>query len=762
MLRSKSIIFFAFLLLNLVLISSAQDGHRSVQVGLVNQENNLLKLSQPGIGCWFWVGHEFEAGGYKPFIDLYASHTNLKLLTTSIRHNRWVGDPAVHDQVKAAASYALTHDMGIVFDLDVRLSRESFREQFPDEQQEMVRMREVGLKEAGIVSLSIEGMKLGDHYTFGPAPDYDSYSSRLLRVYSYSTLGNDIQDVTDRCTVEMANGENIRVAINCREKDKGRKACVMAAFTFFTPDLFSPHLAGFEKNLLKQYADVHLAGACKDEWGFPGRFDPLTSDLWYSESMAKAYTDRRPGRNLVWDMLLMFKSECGKQSDRTAAINHYMQMIGQQCAKVENHYYNSIKELFGETAMAMTHPTWVPFPDNREIFKNGLDWWAVKRDLAQTDESTPYSVRTALAKKWHSPLWFNMYYNETVNSYKTELWQSLLGGGRLNYHPLFPFPDWLSDPDWNKALLKDSLMQAEQRVQLLNYISTKPIDCPVAVIFGHAASINWTEPCFADVGLKLTDKLWEAGFYADLIPSSEIASGDLRIGEDGSIQYGEQRYKAVILYNPEYEPKETADFFSGASANGQMKICWVGNWSKDFEGNPFDGTAALPVNMKHLNGDSAVEEVIDYLKSKNIMTYTSCVLNNANYGSSMVPGTNGKLQLLDGTVILASGSGNIMGDPIEKSLIVNGHTVKFDAVGLAAVRFNEKGEVEALAGGGLKLFLTENFRIKLSRRIDMALWRDLKGEWHGVLHGFDGAVPDELTRITTDWIKVNVPVVLKE
>jgi hypothetical protein len=144
------------------------------------------------------------------------------------------------------------------------------------------------------------------------------------------------------------------------------------------------------------------------------------------------------------------------------------------------------------------------------------------------------------------------------------------------------------------------------------------------------------------------------------------------------------------------------------------------------------------------------------------MPYTTCALNNANYGSSMVPGTNGTLQLLDGTVILASGRDHIMGDPIEKSLIVNGHTVKFDAVGLAAVRFNEKGEVEALVGGGLKLFLTENFRIKLSRRIDMALWRDLKGEWHGVLHGFDGTVPEELSRITSDWIKVNVPVVLKE
>jgi hypothetical protein len=739
----------------------AQDYPGRIRVDLPDQENNLLKASQPGIGCWFWLGREFEADGYKPFIDLYSSHTNIQLLTTSIRHNRWVGDPAVHDQVKAAAVYARAHGMGIVFDLDIRLSRESFRERFPDEQQEIVRMAEIGLKESGMVTVRIEGMKIGDHYTFGPAPDYDSYASRLLRVYSYTSPGTDVQDITGRCQVVKAGGDEIQVSIACNDKDKGRKACVMALFTLFTPDVFSPHLPGFEKDLLEQYADVPLAGACKDEWGFPGRFDPLTSDLWYSEAMANAYANRRPGHELARDMLLMHLGGHGNQPERVAAINHYMQMIWQQCAKVENLYYESIKEYFGDESMVMTHPTWVPFPDNREIFKNGLDWWAVKRDLAQTDESTPYCVRTALAKKWHSPLWYNMLYHESIEPYQTGLWQSLLGGGRLNYHPLFPYPDWLSDPEWNQALLKDSLMQAESRVQLLNYISAKPVDCPVAVIFGHAAALNWTESGFADVGLKVTDKLWEAGFYADLIPTSEIAGGALKIGADGSIRYGEQRYRAVILYHPEYEQKETAEFFIRASANGKTKMYWVGNWSRNFEGIPFDGAAALPAAMQHLHGDSAAEEVIGLLKSEDFMPYSTCTPNSAYYGSSMVPGTSGQLQLLDGTVILASGNNEVMGDPIRRTIKVNGQRVEFDAVGIAAVRLDKKGKVEALAGGGLKLFVTDDLRIELSGRTDLALWRDKKGEWHGVLHGFKGPVPDELTRITTDWIQMSVPAVLK-
>ncbi len=83
------------------------------------------------------------------------------------------------------------------------------------------------------------------------------------------------------------------------------------------------------------------------------------------------------------------------------------------------------------------------------------------------------------------------------------------------------FPNWLTNPDWNKGLLNGGLMRAECRVQLLNYISTKPIDCPVAVIFGHAAATNWTGSGFEDVGMRVADILWEYGYYADLIPTAK-------------------------------------------------------------------------------------------------------------------------------------------------------------------------------------------------------------------------------------------------
>ena len=407
--------------------------------------------------------------------------------------------------------------------------------------------------------------------------------------------------------------------------------------------------------------------------------------------------------------------------------------------------------------MAMTHPTWVPFPNNREIFKNGLDWWAVKRDLAQTDESTPYCVRTALSKKWHSPLWYNMYYDKSLDSYKSELWQSVLGGGRLNYHQLFPYPNWSTDPEWNNALLKDSLMQAESRVQLLNYISTKPIDCPVAVIFGHAAAINWAESGFADVGLKITDKLWEAGFYADLIPSSEIKSKALKISKDGSIQYGEQRYAAAVLYNPEYEQETTAEFFTKAAEGSKTKLFRVGEWSKNFEGGAFDGATALPTSMKRIDVNSAVQGVIEFLHTEGYKPYASCVMNEAGYGSSMVPGLSGQMRLLDGTIIYASGENNVMGDPIKKTFLVRGNAVTFNSIGIAAVRLDDQGRLEAMAAGGLKSFKGGDVEILMPTPTDIALWKDENGVWQGVLQGYEGDLSEDLESLCENWTRLKIP-----
>ena len=165
-------------------------------------------------------------------------------------------------------------------------------------------------------------------------------------------------------------------------------------------------------------------------------------------------------------MALGFK---GQEVERQVAINYFRETVLQRNIALEGDYYDIVKEVFGPDAAVTVHPTWWPYPDLNEMRKNRLDWWGVKRDWAQTDEIVPFGAHIALSKKWGSSIWYNMYY---TNILSTQLWSSVLGGDRIDY---LGFQS-LYDPD---------IMRAENRIRLLNAISQSPVDCPVAVIFGH-------------------------------------------------------------------------------------------------------------------------------------------------------------------------------------------------------------------------------------------------------------------------------------
>jgi hypothetical protein len=310
-------------------------------------------------------------------------------------------------------------------------------------------------------------------------------------------------------------------------------------------------------------------------------------------------------------------------------------------------------------------------------------------------------------------------------------------------------------------------LQAGARIDLLNFISTAPIDCPVAVIFGHPGALNWSGKGFADVGLEVSNGLWADGFYADLIPSSEIALGNLKLAEDGSLQYGPQRYAAALLYHPQFERPAMAEFFRKAAAKGKTALFRVGDWTLDFEGKHVGASAGLPPSMKPVAPGVAAGQIIAHLKALGIEPQTPCTMRGvAGFTASMMPRPSGHCRLLDGTVIVASGEKDVMGDPIQKTIKVTprpgsgraGQEVAFDAVGVAAARVDKDGKVEALAAGALKTFKARDMTIELTERADVALWRDSTGQWQGVLLGHDGQVPDALARITRKWTRLRLPI----
>ena len=136
---------------------------RSTRIELPNQDSNIIKTSWPSIGCWFWFQEEFEGEGYKRFIDLHEKYSPFELLSTSLRYPGDLTDPKVHDQIKAASLYARSKGIGLVMDLDIRLARDSFKEKYPDELQQIILLREFPLNKANTAALGVKAQGFDDH-----------------------------------------------------------------------------------------------------------------------------------------------------------------------------------------------------------------------------------------------------------------------------------------------------------------------------------------------------------------------------------------------------------------------------------------------------------------------------------------------------------------------------------------------------------------------------------------------------------------------
>ena len=110
----------------------------------------------------------------------------------------------------------------------------------------------------------------------------------------------------------------------------------------------------------------------------------------------------------------------------------------------------------------------------------------------------------------------------------------------------------------------------------------------------------------------------------------------------------------------------------------------------------------------------------------------------------MAPPTTGHCRLIDGTRILAAGDKDPAGDPIRTTLDMDGRKIRVEGVGVIAVRLARDGHLDALAGGGLKLFEAGPFRLALERPVDLALWRRADGQYEGVLQDWSGSIPPPL------------------
>jgi hypothetical protein len=297
-------------------------------------------------------------------------------------------------------------------------------------------------------------------------------------------------------------------------------------------------------------------------------------------------------------------------------------------------------------------------------------------------------------------------------------------------------------------------MAAMTRLRMLDFITRAPLDCPVAVIFGHANAMNWAGASYNRVGLEVASSLCAAGYPADLFPSSLVGCSQLRVDEKGYVCLGPQRYRAIVLYRPEFCGEPELEFFSRAS-QWKTAIFQVGEWTCDSEAHPLKTAQRLGDKVRPCaDEESCANAVTNWLGEAAVPRVTGWSRKSATHP---LPPVDGLALLTDGTCIRAAGSRDAAGDPIRETFTWQGHAVEVDAIGLVAIRFASDGRVAAFAAGGLKRMKTDGLGLDLPERADLAFIRNADGTCTGVLQGFAGDVPAPLQAITSHWQRLAVP-----
>ncbi|MCX6620607.1 MAG: hypothetical protein NTY38_05940, partial [Acidobacteria bacterium] len=659
----------------------------------------------PEIYAWFWTDETFAPGGITRFLDVVSRETNYNFLTTSLRTpQRENIRPEVRDQIRQAALAAHERGLRMAFDLDPRLARQAFQKAHPGELQWMLRIRAFPWPASAPGDFAISSLRMDDHMTW-PDAEYERLSGKLVRAWFVRGSEGAATRLDAAVTATEQSGQRVRVSVAPGAGRAGDTLVLAVAFEYRTPDVFAASLNAFQESIFELYRDVPLDGAMKDEWGFPPTRGKGGKDgaFWYSTALASAWR-RAGGGDLVDDCLLMSTGIGGDLNHRLGAINRFMRLTLERKAAIEQHFYATTKRTFGPDAFVGTHATWGIWPEG-DIFKNGLDWWQATRDYGQTDEDWPMPVRTALAKKMGKPVWYNQYYSRDGEPYFDEIRRDAANGGRVNIHPLFPGN--VSVQGQHDFLTSASIRRTLSRVRLLNYFAAAPIDSPAAVVFGHAAALNWVTPHFTDFGIEIADELGRAGYRADVIPSTEIASGALRIDDRGNVRYGVQRYRALVFVNPEFEPESTFEFLRRAARSTTR------TYLRGASLYSFEGASRAPVPLPEVMEFHGAAQVVSALEGA----------YRPNRGPASLS------RLTDGSCVLVAAKG----EPMRETFDCGSARISFEATGVFAIRLAAKGALDRLAASELKSLTIDGTRYDFPRPLDLALWHDSKGVWQGVV-----------------------------
>ena len=691
-------------------------------------------------------------------VDLLGTNSTYNVITLTLRSIPDLSDGITERRAGQFIDRAHAHGIQVLMDIDARIARREFLKRWPQHHAGVLRTG-VFSPTNGVVEFSLNFGTYRDHMAWGAERGYEPIASELAEVYAIK-VGEDAMG--DPATRRELKGEvsklstisNLVSGVVAGLADDERLV-VAAKFRLFAVDPCSPQLTPFLEELAYRYRRLGADGAMRDEWGFPPMRDYVANHSAYpcTALFAEHYANQSGGRDLVRDCMLLAQGERGAESVRSRAIDDIMRVIYRRIVATEHEFYLMNKRVFGPEVYVTKHPTWHTRFCGTEFMHDGFDWWGATRDWAQSDESVPLPCITGMAKKFGGPVWLNEGYGPNPEHYGFALWRYALAGGRMVYHGIYGGNSSVKGlpPEAAKIHVQQDILdypgnvRAQSRVRLLNLVSRAQIDCPVAIVFGHARLMNWLDPAYEDGGLKLAYALGARGYYADAYPSSEIAAGTIALDGDGYLRVGRQRYDALVMHRWD---KADSDAFAKLLEGRRFKTRLYA----------YDSPATAGAAM--LIAPDDIDPVIVHLDDDRATLQAPLTKRGLTpYSNDPLPASDGLLTLQDGTIARIKGCmPNYGGDAIEGTLPLKGKAVSYRAQGVFAARFDAAGNLEALAGGGVTRVLAADFRLELGRGEDIALVKRA-GQWQGIWQTDDATaqVPAALKEVTGNWTRLIIP-----
>lgn len=726
--------------------------------------SNFQLDTTPRILYWKWDEGIFEENVLENKISDILKRSNFDLVYVSFH---WIKVPFVDERITHCIRKCcdILHSAGKLFmlDIDVRNEAKSFFEEYPDKAAGFIWYEDVVLDQNGHGKIVIKPQKVVRWWNIQEKTprtliksvafdvsdgNMEFVSDSIIDISEYINISYDEKSKYFETEVFTDLGLNqddvvysdevMVVDINAGIENAGKTAVVIPYVDHVCPDFFSEEIYLYYQKMFDAVSDIPLDGIGVDEWGYSLPIAGWKKEggiyihaIPYTHGMRDKY-HKLYNEDLDESLIHMYYMDKVNKNKSVKAINQYIETFRIGNVHNEEWIYDTAKRMFGEKAFVGAHPTWNGEKHifGMEALYNGLDWWEVKRDYAQTDEFVIIPIRAAMARKAGGPVWFNMFYQTArteLDQHVPQSWRNIKYGGRQ--HQLgYECPREGILEFCNEGVL-EQVSEIEGRIKRLNDIQVSQPDSRVLCVFGYENATSWIDSERVKkewvswnenlvLSTSIAEQIFELGYFCDLIPSYEIDNGSVKI-IDGNVCYGPMNhtYDAVVLVNANYCKISTIDFLNNYALNGgNLIICSdIATLS--------DGSSARE-EFEMLERNSIVKYKIDYsLDNLDMFECEEKLGEVAKAYAMMIIKEFEKLNieknkfddgciLTDGMAVFSLENAKLpVGNSLEIAEYIDGHLVEFVGEDYFAIKLKVDGSIDKIAYGDIVSLYIDNNKI---------------------------------------------------